>query len=90
MTRQSCAWQIHTDTRLRSRDSLFTHAKFPVLCYSKLLSSPAGWLPTVSDLSLLPLQCTPGWDPQWPLASAECPRLELDDRHLKIIQMHPE
>ena len=60
-----------------------------MLCYSKLQSSLAVWLPTVSDLSPLLPQCMPGWGPQWPLASAECPRSEPDDHHLKIVQMDP-
>jgi len=31
----------------------------------------------------------PGWGPQWPLASAECPRSAPDGHHLKIVQMDP-
>lgn len=71
------------------QDLLFTHAKFPVLCYSKLRSSLAVLLPTVSDWSPLLPQCMPGWGPQWPVASAECPRSAPDGHHLKIVQMGP-
>ena len=60
-----------------------------MLCYSKLQSSLAALLPIVSDWSPLLPQCTPGWGPQWPLASAECPRSAPDGHHLKIVQMDP-
>jgi hypothetical protein len=79
----------HTDARPIPQDSLFTHAKFPVLCYSILQSSLAVSLPTVSDWSPLLPQCTLGWGPLWPLASAECPRSAPDGHHLKIVQMDP-
>ena len=84
-----CTQQTHADTRPIPQDSLFTHAKFPVLCYSKLQSSLVVLLPTESDWSPLLPQCMPGWGPQWPLASAECPRSAPDGHHLKIVQMGP-
>lgn len=50
----------------------FRHEGSPGSCCSRWRSSPAAWTPTARCWS--PLQrCRPRWDPQWPVASVECP-----------------